>query len=304
MQAKPFLKWAGGKSRLLKDIEKSLPKEFISSNFTYVEPFVGSGAVLFWMLNNFPNIKRAIINDINSDLINVYKVISAKPLELITLLELFQREFYSYEFNVEGRKEYYRTKRLLFNSRATNKITQAAIFIFLNRTCFNGLYRVNKKNEFNVPIGSYVKPLICDKENILLVSKVLEKVEILAGDYEKTLNYIDEKSLFYLDPPYKPLNKTSFFNTYANNVFNDDEQIRLRDFCIKLDERNLNWILSNSDVKHIDSKDTFFDDLYKDFDISRVEARRYINSNSKKRGNLKELLIFNRVEEQIILVQN
>jgi DNA adenine methylase len=304
MQAKPFLKWAGGKSRLLKDIYKSLPKEFINNDFTYVEPFLGSGAVLFWMLNNFPNIKRAIINDINCDLINVYKVISAKPLELISILEIFQIEFYSFEFDVEGRKEYYISKRLLFNSRSANKVTQAALFIFLNRTCFNGLYRVNKSNEFNVPIGSYIKPLICDKENILAVSAILENVEILTGDYEQTLDYINEKSLFYLDPPYKPLNKTSFFNTYANNVFNDEEQIRLRDFCVKLDVRNLNWILSNSDVTLVDSEDTFFDDLYKDFDISRVEAKRYINSDSKKRGNLKELLIFNNVEEQIVLMHN
>lgn len=304
MQAKPFLKWAGGKSRLVKDIEKSLPKEFVNNDFTYVEPFLGSGAVLFWMLNNFPNIKRAIINDINSDLINVYKVISSNPVKLISILELFQKEFYSFEFNIDSRKEYYITKRILFNSRSTDKVTQAALFIFLNRTCFNGLYRVNKKNEFNVPIGSYIKPLICDKENILAVSKVLEKVEILTGDYEKTLDYIDEKSLFYLDPPYKPLNKTSFFNTYANNVFNDEEQVRLRDFCIKLDSRNLNWILSNSDVKLINSEDTFFDDLYKGFDISRVVAKRFINSNSKKRGNLNELLIFNKVQEEIILVHN
>ncbi|HEX8577427.1 MAG TPA: Dam family site-specific DNA-(adenine-N6)-methyltransferase, partial [Flavobacterium sp.] len=206
--------------------------------------------------------------------------------------------------DVEGRKEYYISKRLLFNSRSANKVTQAALFIFLNRTCFNGLYRVNKSNEFNVPIGSYIKPLICDKENILAVSAILENVEILTGDYEQTLDYINEKSLFYLDPPYKPLNKTSFFNTYANNVFNDEEQIRLRDFCVKLDVRNLNWILSNSDVTLVDSEDTFFDDLYKDFDISRVEAKRYINSDSKKRGNLKELLIFNNVEEQIVLMHN
>ena len=304
MQAKPFLKWAGGKTRLIKDIELVLPKEFIKQDFTYVEPFVGSGAILFWILNNFPNLKKAIINDINSDLTNVYKVISSKPLRLINILELFQKEFYSFEFDVEKRKEYYIMKRQLFNSRSTDKITQAALFIFLNRTCFNGLYRVNKKNEFNVPLGSYVKPLICDKENIIAVSKVLEKVEILTGDYQKTLDNFEGKALFYLDPPYKPLNKTSFFNTYANNIFNDDEQVRLKDFCVKLDDQNQYWILSNSDVKLKDSEDDFFDELYKDFVISRVEARRYINSNSKKRGNLKELLIVNNVKEEIVLVHN
>jgi len=304
MQAKPFLKWAGGKSRLIKDIEKSIPKEFKEIEFTYVEPFLGSGALLLWMLNNYPNIKRAIVNDINFDLINVYKVISSQPLELIIILELFQKEFYSFEFNIEERKSYYISKRKLFNSRTADNITQAAMFMFLNRTCFNGLYRVNKRNEFNVPLGSYIKPLICDKENILEVSKVLQTVEILCGDYTRTLKGINGKVLYYLDPPYKPLNKTSFFNTYANNIFDDDEQIRLRDFCIELSDMKYNWILSNSDVKIKDSENTFFDDLYDDFIISRVKAKRYINSNSKKRGDLNELLIINNVEEDIVLVHN
>lgn len=302
MQAKPFLKWAGGKSRLIKDIELLLPKDFTEQDFTYVEPFVGSGAILFWMLNNFPNLKKAIINDINSDLTNVYKVIYSKPLKLIEILEFFQNEFYSFEFDINLRKVYYAEKRRLFNFRSTDKITHAALFIFLNRTCFNGLYRVNKKNEFNVPLGSYIKPLICDKENIIAVSKVLEKVEILQGDYKKVLDKIDGKALFYLDPPYKPIIKNSNFK-YSKNIFNDDEQIRLKNFCSKLDKNGVYWILSNSDVKIIDSEDTFFDDLYSDYEINRVKVKRFINNNSKKK-QLNELLIVNKIEEEIILIHN
>lgn len=291
--AKPFLKWAGGKTQLINDIEKSLPKELIKSDFTYIEPFVGSGAILFWMLNNFPNLKKAIINDINEDLINTYKIIASKPKELISILEILQHEFHALEGNEDNKKVYYYEKRRLYNTRAESLSMQAALFIFLNRTCFNGLYRVNRKNLYNVPMGGYKKPTICDAENILAVSEVLQKVEIICGDYSKTLKYADENTLFYFDPPYKPLSNTSSFNSYAKDEFNDEEQIRLRDFCAKLDVLNHNWILSNSDVKGKDKNDNFFDDLYSDFLIQRVDAKRSINANPNKRGLLKELLITN-----------
>ncbi|MDR3236771.1 MAG: Dam family site-specific DNA-(adenine-N6)-methyltransferase, partial [Prevotellaceae bacterium] len=184
-------------------------------------------------------------------------------------------------------------KRDLYNTRREEKISQAALFIFLNRTCFNGLYRVNRKNLYNVPIGSYKRPMICDKENILAVSNVLQKVEILCGDFENTLNYATNNSFFYFDPPYKPLTETSSFNSYAKDEFNDNEQIRLRNFCAKLDLLDFHWILSNSDVKGKDINDNFFDDLYRDFIITRVDAKRSINANPEKRGILKELLISN-----------
>ena len=177
--AKPFLKWAGGKTQLINDIEKSLPIGILNKKFTYVEPFVGSGAVLFWMLNNFPKIEKAVINDINADLINAYKIIATKPHELISILQIFQGEYHSLENKPEKKKEYYYQKREQYNLRNTEKSTQAALFIFLNRTCFNGLYRVNKNNGYNVPMGSYRKPTICDEKNILSVSTVLKKVEIL-----------------------------------------------------------------------------------------------------------------------------
>lgn len=296
--AKPFLKWAGGKTQLISHIEKVLPRFIYKEKFTYIEPFVGSGAVLFWMLNNFPNLKKAVINDINEDLINTYKTIALKPKELISILEILQNEFHKLEENIEAKKEYYYLKRELYNKRHEEPSVQAALFIFLNRTCFNGLYRVNRKNEFNVPIGSYKRPTICDKENILVVSKALQKVEIICGDFEVTLKYAENNTLFYLDPPYKPLSETSSFNSYAKDEFNDAEQIRLRNFCLKLDTLGHTWILSNSDVKSKDKNDNFFDDLYADFNIKRVEARRNINANPEKRGSLKELLITNQVSNR------
>lgn len=291
--AKPFLKWAGGKKQLLAEIEKALPISLAQESFTYIEPFVGGGAVLFWMLHKFPNLKKAVINDINQDLINTYKTVSCNPSELISILDVLQAEYHDLEEKSEAKKEYYYSKRALFNSRKVNKTEQSALFIFLNRTCFNGLYRVNRDNEFNVPMGNYKRPTICDRENIFSVSEALQKVEILCGDFEQTLKYADNKSFFYLDPPYKPLNETSNFNSYAKNEFNDGEQIRLRDFCGKLHHLNCSWILSNSDVKAVNPNDNFFDDLYSDYAIQRVSAKRSINANPKKRGELTELLITN-----------
>ena len=261
MKAKPFLKWAGGKTQLITDIEKVLPKKFMNKKFTFVEPFVGSGAILFWILNNFPKVEKAVINDINADLTNVYKIIASNPIELISVLKDFQEEYHSIDLEVDNKREYYTQKRTLFNTRSTDKATQAALFIFLNRTCFNGLFRVNKSNGFNVPIGSYKKPMICDADNIFAVSEALQKVEILTGDYQQTLLYAEKPALFYFDPPYKPLSKTSSFNTYSKEEFDDKEQIRLRDFCKTLNNQDHNWILSNSDVKGKDLEDNFFDDI-------------------------------------------
>lgn len=301
-KAKPFLKWAGGKTQLITDIEKVLPKKFMNEKFTFVEPFVGSGAILFWILNNFPKVEKAVINDINADLTNVYKIIASNPIELISVLKDFQEEYHSIDLEVDNKREYYTKKRALFNTRSTDKATQAALFIFLNRTCFNGLFRVNKSNGFNVPIGSYKKPMICDAENIFAVSEALQKVEILTGDYQQTLLYAEKPALFYFDPPYKPLNKTSSFNTYSKDEFDDNEQIRLRDFCKTLNTLDHHWILSNSDVKGKDMEDNFFDDIYDEFHINRVFARRSINASGDKRGKLTELLITNYKNEQTLSI--
>lgn len=296
--AKPFLKWAGGKTQLIVDIEQALPADIIRTNFTYIEPFVGGAAVLFWILNNFPKLKKAVINDINEDLINTYKTIASKPKELIAMLQILQNEFHNLEGNEDDKKCYYYQKRALYNERKEGQSEQVALFIFLNRTCFNGLYRVNRKNKYNVPMGAYKKPTICDAENILSVSEALQKVEILCGDFEQTLAYADNNSFFYFDPPYKPLSRTSSFNAYAKDAFNDCEQIRLSHFCKQLNNLNHTWILSNSDVNGKDENDNFFDDLYSGFNIKRVEAKRSINANSEKRGTLTELLITNQMNNQ------
>jgi len=290
--AKPFLKWAGGKTQLLTEIERALPKNIISKKFTYIESFVGSGAVLFWMLEKFENLEHVIINDINSDLINTYKEIANHPGELIEALRYLQQEYHNLEHQEERKQEYYYEKRNLYNSRLTDTTTQASLFIFLNRTCFNGLYRVNKDNKFNVPIGSYKKPTICDGENILAVSKALQKVIILNEDYKETIDFVNENTLFYLDPPYKPLNDGSF-NSYSKYDFTDDEQIELKEFCRKIDILGHHWILSNSDVKGHIQDEYFFDNLYADYQIERVKAKRLINSKASKRGELNELLITN-----------
>lgn len=300
--AKPFLKWAGGKSQLINEIENSLPQDFNKKEFTFIEPFVGSGAVMFWMLNKYPNIKKAVINDINTDLTNTYITIRNNVRDVIEQLDEWQSQYHLFINDSDARKEYYYEKRALFNTRESDSEVQASLFIFLNRTCFNGLFRVNKSNVFNVPIGSYKTPLICDKENLIAVSELLKKVEILNGDFEDTLFHAEEDTFFYFDPPYKPLSNTSSFNSYAKDEFNDHEQIRLRDFCEKLNAKEHFWMLSNSDVKEKNPNDNFFDDLYSNFNITRVQARRNINANPDKRGKLSELLITNYHYEQIVSV--
>ena len=288
---KPFLKWAGGKTQLLSDIEQRFPyaKE---EKFTFIEPFVGSGAVLFWVLNHFPNVRQCIINDINADLINTYHTIRNDVGALIEQLDVWQSEYHALALDTEQKKAYYYEKRADFNTKEQPQIQQAALFIFLNRTCFNGLYRVNRSGNFNVPIGSYKTPKICDEPNLRRVSEALQNVTILQGDFEQTLAYAKDNTMFYLDPPYKPLSTSSSFNAYAKDEFNDDEQRRLKNFCDTLTEQGYPWILSNSDVSQLE-ENNFFDELYDNYHINRVLAKRAINSNSTKRGSIHELLITN-----------
>ncbi|HIY87360.1 MAG TPA: DNA adenine methylase [Candidatus Bacteroides pullicola] len=290
--AKPFVKWVGGKTQLLEDIKRALPSDLSKKkDIVYVEPFVGGGAVLFWILQQFPNIKTAIINDINPHLITTYRVIKEQPGKLIELLKCFQSEYIP--LNEDNRKIYYLNRRDIYNSFSLSDIETAALFIFLNRTCFNGLYRVNSKGKFNVPHGRYANPKICDEETILADSRILQKVEILCGDFAKTIAYATSNALFYFDPPYKPLSKTSSFNSYAKEEFDDGEQIRLRDFCHQVSAHKANFILSNSDVKGKDENDNFFDEIYNAYNIQRVMATRMVNANPDKRGKLPELLIRN-----------
>lgn len=301
-KGKPFIKWVGGKTQLIDSIEKALPKGFENQlNLTYVEPFVGGGAVLFWILQKYPNIEKAIINDINPDLTTAYKTIKTNPHELIKELRTIADEYLP--LSEDERKIYFLSKRERFNTKSLEPVENTSLFIFLNRTCFNGLYRVNSKGLFNVPFGKYANPKICDEQTILADSELLQKVEILTGDFEATLKYVGKNSFFYFDPPYKPLCETSSFNSYAKEEFNDNEQIRLGEFCRRIDLLGHNFVLSNSDVKGKNPKDNFFDDLYSQFEIKRVYATRMVNANAEKRGKLTELLITNQQTEDINYVR-
>ena len=294
-KAKPFVKWAGGKGQLIDQLDAQLPEDFgKQKNVTYIEPFVGGGAMLFYMLQRYPNINRAVINDVNSDLTMCYRTVMDAPEELIASLQDIQKT-YNALTTEDGRRDFFLATRDRYNKKNLDPIESSTMFIFLNRTCFNGLYRVNKKGLFNVPFGKYVNPQICDAATILLDSKLLQRVEVLTGDFEATLDLIGNGyNFFYFDPPYRPLNATSSFNSYSKEDFNDDEQIRLRDFCTKLNcHLGIDWMLSNADCSAKNPEDTFFEEIYADFFINRVYASRAINANPSKRGKLTELLICN-----------
>jgi len=288
----PFVKWAGGKRQLVDEIISIIPFSY-DEEFTYIEPFVGGGAVLFEVLKRFKNLKRIIINDLNKDLILTYKIIKAYVADLISILDKFENDYHSLLPDSEERKTYYYLRRDEFNMGKGDDIYRAALFIFLNRTCFNGLYRVNSKGYFNVPIGRYQYPLICDKENLLAVHRALENVEIFNKDFYDILPLVESKSLIYLDPPYRPISNTSSFTSYATGGFDDSDQLRLKEFCDIIDSKGAYWILSNSDPKNINVQDNFFEDLYSGYSIKRVLAKRSINSKAHKRGVLTELLITN-----------
>ena len=291
MKAKPFVKWVGGKTQLIDQLEALLPADFDQwENVTYIEPFVGGGAMLFHMLQTHPNITSAIINDINPDLTTCYKVVRDCPSDLVTELKRIQNTYYSLKTE-ETRKEFYMKMRSEYNTKALDPVHNTTIFFFLNRTCFNGLYRVNKSGLFNVPFGRYETPMICDANTIFADSELLQNVEILTGDYQQTLTYAKGNTLFYLDPPYRPLNNTSSFNDYTKEGFNDLAQKRLKEFCDLIGQAGYKFMLSNSDCA-----DMFFDDLYLQYVINRVMASRSVNSNPAKRGKLQEILVRNYTE--------
>lgn len=293
VKAKPFLKWAGGKTQLLPTIDSFLPDSFRrEKDITYIEPFVGGGAMLFFMLQKYPNIKKAIINDINPHLVKTYTTIRDNPYSLIDTLTELQENFRTVG-DFEAQKELYLNIRSRFNQESLTDIEESAYMIFLNRTCFNGLYRENSKGGFNVPFGRYSNPTICDESLILADSELLQKVEILNGDFARTGDYVDGYTFFYFDPPYRPLDATSSFNSYVKEAFDDNEQIRLKVFYSSLSLEGCREMLSNSDCKGRNAEDVFFDELYKDFFIERVYAKRNINANASKRGTLTELLIRN-----------
>ena len=294
MKAKPFVKWVGGKTQLIEQLEALLPADFDQwENVTYIEPFVGGGAMLFYMLQTHSNIKSAIINDINSDLTTCYQVVRDNPSRLVESLQEIQKEYYALR-SEEERKQFFTRRRDEFNTKALDDVRNTTLFFFLNRTCFNGLYRVNKSGLFNVPFGRYETPMICDRNTIYADSKLLQNVEILTGDYQETLSHANGNTLFYFDPPYRPLNNTSSFNDYTKEAFNDFAQRRLKEFCDKVEQAGYHFMLSNSDCK-----DMFFDDLYAQYIIERVLASRSVNANASKRGKLTEILVHNYIETKL-----
>ena len=283
--AKPFLKWAGGKNQLLEEISKRLPREIWTGKIkTYVEPFVGGGAVFFYIAQNCPTIECFYLLDINEDLVNCYKAIKERPYSVVRQLGELSSQFLPLP-SLQRRMFYYRIREQFNRDRSPAKL------IFLNRTCYNGLYRVNRKNEFNVPFGDYKNPTVCDSQNLIAVSRVLKGAEIIFGDFEESAKYIDNQTFIYLDPPYRPLNATASFTSYSRDNFTEQDQVRLAKFCVRIASMDAKFLLSNSDPKNEDPADDFFEQSYRDFNIERVKAIRAINCKGSRRGEINELLI-------------
>jgi len=298
--AKPFLKWAGGKSQLLEQMEPFFPQELAQGSIRrYVEPFVGGGAV-FLNIANFYLVQECFIFDINPELILAYKTIQKNVEDLIQRLWNTQKQYLS--LPEEERKKFFyqirsdfnrQRKQINFDTYTDAWLDRATELIFLNRTCFNGLFRVNGKGEFNVPFGRYKKPRICDAENLRSLADILKKTHIQQGDFTQCQDIVDAQSFVYFDPPYRPISQTANFKSYSQEVFNDKEQIRLRDFFQLLDQTGAKLLLSNSDPKNEDPSDEFFEKAYTGYHIEKVKAARSINSKANKRGKINELLIMN-----------
>ena len=294
--AQPFLKWAGGKRQLMKKIELRLPEDLDSCN-TYVEPFIGGGAVLFHLLEKY-DFDNVHISDLNPELILCYEILK---LDAKSVIKNLDKLIEAYPEEIDDRKEVYYKIRADWNEDVDNikslskskKVKRVSQMIFLNRTCFNGLFRVNRKGEFNVPIGNYKKPSFPKAENLLAVQKALENVTIHLSSFENCESWVDESTFIYFDPPYRPLSDTSHFVSYSKGEFNDENQKQLAETFRSLDEKNVKLLLSNSDPKNMVPDDEFFDELYSGFNIQRVSANRAINSNPNKRGIITELLISN-----------
>lgn len=297
-EAKPFLKWAGGKGQLINQIKEFLPVEFVKTKRIekYFEPFVGGGAVFFWLSQHY-QIKKACLYDINPEIVIAYQTIRDSVHRLIKNLGDLESEYLS--LHKLDRENFYYSQREEYNTLIGRKgsngfVRRTALMIFLNKTCFNGLFRVNSKGLFNVPFGRYENPTICDAQNLLAVHTALGCAEIECRDFAHCLEKADNQSLVYFDPPYRPISKTASFTGYIKNGFGDKEQIRLKEVCDKLTAIGAKIILSNSDPKNIDPGDHFFDDLFKhNYKIKRLTATRMINCNAERRGLIKEILVRN-----------
>ena len=298
--AKPFLKWAGGKGQLLQKFQQLYPQQLKDNKIkNYYEPFLGSGAVYFDIVQNFA-IEKAWLYDINPELVLTYNVVQKDAARLIDFLYRYQKEYL--KLSAAQRQKYFYDQRTNYNLQRFNVdydkytdswIARAAQFIFLNRTCFNGLYRVNSKGEFNTPAGKYDNPLICDEYNLLAAAKFLEPAIIKKADFRQIKRDLKANAFVYFDPPYRPISKTASFKAYSKNDFTDKEQTELADLFAAIDNKGSYVMLSNSDPKNNNPEDNFFDELYKDFHIVRVPARRMINSDASKRGSINEIVVTN-----------
>jgi DNA adenine methylase len=297
--AKPFLKWAGGKTQLLKDIDNNLPPDIKENGIeNYYEPFLGSAAVFLFLEQKY-KIENAYLSDINFNLISTFKIVQSQTNSLIKELKFLAGEFKSK--NLEQRKIYYKNKREEFNelllsgNQKNNQklVRKASLTIFLNKTCFNGLYRVNKSGQFNVPFGSYENPQILDEENLFSVSEVLRNVVLEVRDFKSLPKIAKKNSFIYYDPPYSPLNKTSNFTSYSEFEFSLKEQEELAKVYTLLDKKGIKQLLSNADLKNHNSQNDFHDNLYSKFTIKRILATRVINSKATNRGKISEILVRN-----------
>ncbi len=296
INAKPFLKWAGGKRHLLDQFQTYFPPELNGKGIIkrYYEPFLGSGAVFFWVKQNC-KLEEAFINEFNPEVYLCYAAIQSNVERVIKSLKTLQKKYHT--FDEAAQEEWYYQIRHKYNTTRKNvnfkksdgkhHIERAALTIFLNRTCFNGLYRVNSNGDFNVPFGRYNNPAICDADNLRAVSRLLEGVEITNDDFSVVEQQIKKHSFVYFDPPYRPLNKTSSFTAYSSNEFNDKEQERLANVFKKLNKiDNVKIMLSNSDPKNEDKEDNYFEQWYAGFRIERLKAKRMINCNASRRGEI------------------
>ena len=290
---RPILKWAGGKGQLLEEIRQRYPEQLGTTITKYAEPFVGGGAVLFDILSHY-DLEQVYISDTNAALINVYTSLRDATELLVDTLKHYEAEYLP--LATQERKTYFYAKRARFNKfklASQYDAELAALFIFLNRTCFNGLYRVNSKGEYNVPMGAYKSPTICDESNLRQVAYALQGVTIECAPYSNANKFIDQHTFAYFDPPYRPLSVTSSFTAYTENDFNDECQIELSKFIIEMSQRGAYVLASNSDPRNTNPTDDFFDKLYKGMKIESISASRMINSKASARGPIKEILISN-----------
>lgn len=301
LQAKPFLKWAGGKSQLLPQLRRNYPADLASGAIhRYVEPFLGSGAVYLDIAQRFA-IREAHLFDVNEELILAYRVVQRDARALIEQLADHRRRYLA--LAESARADYYYCVRERYNAHQPDLdfhactpawVGRAADMIFLNKTCFNGLFRVNGAGFFNVPFGRYRNPAIFEEQNILRVSELLQNTTLHVGGFECCEPWVDERTFVYFDPPYRPISPTSSFTSYAKDRFADDDQRRLARFFAHLAANTgARLMLSNSDPKNLDAEDNFFDDLYAPFTIRRLSASRMINSVGDGRGRINEILVTN-----------